>query len=61
MKFKVEIEMGNDAMQRKADVIRALENICNRMRGLSSKQIEGLPVHDDNGNRVGMFGFFDED
>lgn len=61
MKFKVEIEMGNDAMQRKSDVIRALENICTRMRGQTSKQIEILPVYDDNGNRVGTFGFSDED
>ena len=57
MKFKLEIEMGNDAMRYKRHVIEALEAAVERMTSLPREQVEDLPIMDANGNKVGTFGF----
>ena len=52
-KFKLEIEMGNDAMQSEEDVVEALRVIAGKLAG---GKREGV-IRDVNGNTVGTFGF----
>lgn len=52
MKFKLEIELGNDAMQDQHDVAKVLRDVANHLGGpygLSGK------IKDDNGNTVGRW------
>ena len=48
--FKIEIELGNDAMQTSADIIGALQAWINRNDG---RMVTTQAIHDANGNRVG--------
>jgi hypothetical protein len=58
--FKIEIRLGNDAMQTGDDVARALRKIAQRL----ATWVDGKPtdtdhgaVMDDNGNKVGIWRF----
>lgn len=50
-KFRLEIQLGNDAMQDAQDVARALEATARRMR----QGDESGKIMDANGNSVGRF------
>lgn len=53
-KFNVEIEMGNDAMLTREDVASALGRVAEALRAG-----RGLgPILDENGNKVGTYGFY---
>lgn len=52
--FSLDIDLGNAAMQDAADVAHALRDVADRLDG--SAGTDG-PIHDDNGNRVGGWGF----
>lgn len=51
MKFTLEIELGNEAMQSNHDIADALETVCCQL--IQTHQ-EGT-VRDANGNRVGVW------
>lgn len=56
MKFRLEIELGNDAMRTGADVADALRGVAHRIDSLSETPKEMGPagmVYDANGNAVG--------
>ena len=60
MKFKLEIEMGNDAMQDIRDVAVSLEALASRLRELyhdvlGGKGVTGGRILDVNGNIVGKW------
>ena len=62
MKFLLEIELGNDAMQMGADVAEALRHVANKMDGHYIIAKEGcLTIRDLNGNRVGEYKVTKED
>lgn len=59
MTFRVEIEIGNDAMQTAADLALALKGVA---EDLTEAELEGRDlstvhnvIRDVNGNRVGVF------
>lgn len=59
MTFRVEIELGNDAMQTAADLSLALKGVA---EDLTEAELEGRDlstvhnvIRDANGNRVGVF------
>lgn len=59
IKFKLEIELGNEAMQDQHDVAKALANVAERLRKLVSTKfgpygLEGK-IQDQNGNTVGRW------
>jgi len=60
MKFKLVIELGNDAMLTHHDIRVALIGVTNRLRhtldGLPLKGQEGV-IQDDNGQTVGRWEF----
>lgn len=57
MKFKLEIELGNDAMQTPSDVRRALREIAATARfPVAGEEDEGR-IGDENGNTVGRWEF----
>jgi hypothetical protein len=58
MKFKLEIELGNDAMKDQMDVAMALRKIINDLNVHGCLDMEDVPlkkncIFDRNGNRVG--------
>lgn len=57
MKFTLEIETGNDAMQTAGDLSRALERLALNLGAFEYTEISSLPsrgtIHDVNGNHVG--------
>ena len=55
--FRVEIELGNDAMKTTADIKKALRNVCKRLEVIADGGVERL-VLDVNGNRAGKVGFY---
>lgn len=55
MTFKLEINLGNDAMQTPGDVSDALRQIARAL--LECEEFgDNHVIRDDNGNRVGFFG-----
>lgn len=58
MRFKLEIELGNDAMQTPMDVAMALTSLADRLT--ASPPTEGV-IRDENGNPVGRWSFEDEE
>lgn len=59
-KFKLEITLGNDAMQTEGDIANALRHICDVLEVNDEAHPEAyeLQVFDINGNAVGKFGFY---
>lgn len=57
MRFKLEIDLGNDAMQTGADVAQALGTVQHRIEDLLIPLRDGLggPVKDGNGNTLGSW------
>ena len=55
--FRIEIEMGNDAMRFDRDIARKLKELSGKVRDLSSSG-EEKRILDDNGNTVGRWGFY---
>lgn len=55
-KFTLEIEMGNDAMQDKLDICRALNSVATAIE-LNDKG----NIYDVNGNKVGFYKFIREE
>ena len=55
MLFKVEIELGNEAMESGMDVARALRQIAWRLENEPDALRVETPIMDDNGNRVGYW------
>ena len=51
--FKLEIQLGNDAMRTPANVSAALKEVCHRM----PKGAEAGIIRDVNGNTVGSWEF----
>lgn len=72
MKFKLDIEIGNDAMRTVDDVNNALLRVAHEvwdLRGyspeadeerMSTGVLDGF-IRDENGNTVGQYGFFEEE
>lgn len=56
MKFKLEIQMGNEAMLTREDVARKVRQISEK---IDSGYDEGR-IMDDNGNKVGKWEFLEE-
>ena len=56
--FKIEISLGNDAMQTSADIIGALQAWINRNDG---RMVITQAIFDDNGNRVGTAWIEDDE
>ena len=54
-RFKLEIELGNDAMRTRADVIRALRRLATAIE-MTSK-VDEAKILDINGNSVGRWSF----
>jgi len=50
--FKVDLELGNDAMQSAEDIADALRDIAKKLE----KGISDGKIMDKNGNTVGIFG-----
>lgn len=61
MIFKLEVELGNDAMKSPAHVANKLMELSRRVRGAKLQDGEGAKVMDDNGNSVGRWGFHLDD
>ena len=57
MKFTLEIDLGNDAMQSVNDVSWALQNVCRIVREVTATAGESASILDLNGNRVGRWEF----
>jgi hypothetical protein len=57
MKFTLEIELGNDAMQTRADIEAALRKLGQNLRHMSEPPEHGDEggIMDDNGNKVGTW------
>lgn len=55
MKFTLEIELGNEAMQSRSDIARALRKVSAKLQAGR----DGGQVMDLNGNSVGSFGLID--
>lgn len=56
MKFVLEIELGNDAMQTYRDIQKALTVVTGKLEQKEFSPNDHHPIHDVNGNRVGHFG-----
>ena len=54
-KFKLEIELGNDAMITVDDVAAALRNIAHRLDTAGVGRGQRVGILDANGNTVGFF------
>lgn len=65
MKFKVEIELGNDAMQTTEDVAGALKDVVRELTDavayVSRNGEEHGTIRDGNGNLVGQWYFAKEE
>lgn len=64
MKFYLEIEVENDAMQSLSEVADALVDVASKLRGIEEEDeevemedIEGASIMDENGNTVGSWWF----
>ena len=65
MRFLLEIELGNDAMQTPADLARSLQVVVGELAILALEVHRSGPelrlvsssIRDDNGNTVGSFRF----
>ena len=57
--FRIEIELGNDAMKDIPDILRALAQQSSRLRELADSG-EERKILDVNGNSVGKVGFYQE-
>lgn len=55
--FRVEIELGNDAMRTTGDVWRALRNLQPKLKAIADNGVE-RKIMDENGNSVGTVGFY---
>lgn len=57
--FKLNIQLGNDAMQSCADVARALRTAADRVESSANAAPArvGAVIRDDNGNTVGAWAF----
>lgn len=57
MKFTLEIELGNDAMQTRRDVESALRKLGQNVKYMSDPPEDGDEgtIRDDNGNTVGKW------
>ena len=62
MKFTLEIELGNDAMQTYGDIAKALTHVKTKLafdseRGINAKanRVDGAKIMDVNGNTVGSW------
>lgn len=59
LKFKLEIELGNDAMQDQHDVAKALRGVADRLNRFISTNWSPYSasgkIHDENGNSVGSW------
>jgi hypothetical protein len=59
MKFQLEIELGNDAMQTYDDVRQALKSVCAYLKeyrqGEEVEAGDDTPIRDLNGNTVGTW------
>ncbi len=53
-RFKLEIDLGNDAMQSVHDVAQALARLAAKMRESGARN---GTIRDENGNIVGAFSF----
>lgn len=53
MKFKLEIELGNEAMHGYHDIFAAIRQI--KITDLGIKPGHGAPIRDENGNTVGKW------
>lgn len=58
--FRIEIELGNDAMRTDADIRRKLKELSGKVGALASSGGE-RKILDDNGNAVGKWGFYLEE
>ena len=69
MKFILEIELGNDAMQTGEDIARALMDVAKDLMnyGIGGRsrypvsKIDGRKIMDENGNSVGKWEVVDAD
>lgn len=52
-RFIVEIAIGNDAMQTPTQVANVLELVAGKLRACETLEHFGVPLRDENGNRVG--------
>ena len=58
MKFTLEIDLGNEAMITPMDVAKALWLVANLLQvpdEFNKYDVEGHPIRDTNGNRVGAW------
>ncbi len=60
--FKLEIKLGNEAMNSPQDIGLALRSLSRRVAEIdvSDEEVEGI-VRDTNGNRVGAWSYVNED
>lgn len=57
-KFKLNIEMGNDAMQTPRELAEALRELATRVESIEEDETNaGAKVLDDNGNEVGAWEY----
>lgn len=57
-KFKLSIEMGNDAMQTPRELAEALRELATRVESIEETETNaGAKVLDDNGNEVGTWEY----
>ena len=53
MRFLLSIELGNDAMRTRKDIVRALRSVATSMVGGVPEDGDSGAIRDENGNRVG--------
>ena len=61
MKFKLEIELGNDVMRTTDDVKGALQHAAFLVDRVVVSHGESASILDANGNRVGRWEFYDDE
>ena len=59
--FKLEIELGNDAMRSPFHIARVLEAIAKRLDRKDDHDHESRAINDNNGNRVGVWTYENDD
>jgi len=55
--FRIEIELGNEAMRKDSQVARKLRELAGKVKTLAANG-EERRILDDNGNTVGRWGFY---
>jgi hypothetical protein len=57
MKFTLEIELGNDAMQTNDDIAKSLQTLAHRLSQMHRDPVDGdkWNIRDANGNTVGKW------